>query len=47
MIVQCLEKFWADPIELFAITANRLYQPHRIRAFLDYITKKLPFPSTR
>jgi DNA-binding transcriptional LysR family regulator len=46
MIVQCLEQFWADPIDLFAITANRMYQPHRIRTFLEFITKKLPALST-
>ncbi len=41
-IVQCLEQFWGDPIELFAITANRMHQPPRIRLFLDFIAKKLP-----
>jgi len=45
-IVQCLDQFWADPIDLFAITANRMYQPHRIRTFLEFITKKLPALST-
>jgi DNA-binding transcriptional LysR family regulator len=42
VIVQCLERFWADPIDLFAITANRLHQPHRTRIFLEFIAKKLP-----
>jgi DNA-binding transcriptional LysR family regulator len=41
-IVQCLEPFWCDQIDLFAICANRTYQPPRIRAFLDFITKTLP-----
>jgi DNA-binding transcriptional LysR family regulator len=45
-IVQCLAQFWCDPIDLFAITANRTHQPHRIRAFLDFIAKKLPSIST-
>jgi DNA-binding transcriptional LysR family regulator len=42
VIVQCLEEFWADPIDLFAITANRLHQPHRLRIFLEFIAKHLP-----
>ncbi|MFT4111343.1 LysR family transcriptional regulator [Silvibacterium sp.] len=46
-IVQCLEQFWCDPIDLFAITANRMHQPHRIRLFLDFIAKKLPLRAVR
>jgi DNA-binding transcriptional LysR family regulator len=41
-IVQCLEPFWYDQIDLFAICANRTHQPPRIRAFLDFIAKTLP-----
>jgi DNA-binding transcriptional LysR family regulator len=41
-IVQCLEPFWCDQIDLFAICANRTHQPPRIRAFLDLIAKTLP-----
>jgi DNA-binding transcriptional LysR family regulator len=40
-IVQCLEPFWCDQIDLFAICANRTHQPPRIRAFLDFIAKQL------
>ena len=42
IIVQCLEPFWCDQIDLFAICANRIHQPPRIRAFLDFIAKTLP-----
>ena len=42
VIVQCLKEYWCDRIELFAVTANRTHQPHRIRAFLDFIAVKLP-----
>lgn len=41
-IVQCLEPFWCDEIDLFAISANRTHQPPRIRAFLDFIAANLP-----
>jgi DNA-binding transcriptional LysR family regulator len=41
-IVQCLEPFWYDQIDLFAICANRTHQPPRIRAFLDFTPKTLP-----
>jgi DNA-binding transcriptional LysR family regulator len=41
-IVQCLEPFWCDQIDLFAICANRTHQPPRIRVFLDFIAKALP-----
>lgn len=41
-IVQCLEPFWCDQIDLFAICANRTHQPPRIRAFLEFIAMKLP-----
>jgi DNA-binding transcriptional LysR family regulator len=41
-IVQCLESFWCDEIDLFAICANRTHQPYRVRAFLDFIAAKLP-----
>ena len=42
VIVQCLEPFWCDQIDLFAICANRTHQPPRIRVFLDFIARKLP-----
>ncbi len=41
-IVECLEPFWCDKIDLFAISANRTHQPPRIRTFLDFIAAKLP-----
>jgi DNA-binding transcriptional LysR family regulator len=41
-IVQCLEKYWCDQIDLFAVTTDRTHQPRRIRAFLDFIVAKLP-----
>jgi DNA-binding transcriptional LysR family regulator len=41
-IVQCLEPFWCDQIDLFAICANRRHQPPRIRAFLDFTARTLP-----
>jgi DNA-binding transcriptional LysR family regulator len=42
IIVQCLEPFWCDQIDLFAICANRTHQPPRIRTFLDFIARTLP-----
>lgn len=42
LIVQCLEPFWCDQIDLFAICANRRHQPPRIRAFLDFTATMLP-----
>jgi DNA-binding transcriptional LysR family regulator len=41
-IVQCLDSFWCDQIDLFAICANRQHQPPRIRAFLEFIARTLP-----
>jgi DNA-binding transcriptional LysR family regulator len=41
-IVQCLEPYWCDQIDLFAICANRTHQPPRIRAVLEFIAAKLP-----
>jgi len=41
-IVQCLDSFWCDQIDLFAICANRTHQPSRIRGFLDFIATNLP-----
>jgi DNA-binding transcriptional LysR family regulator len=40
-IVQCLSKFWCDEIDLFAICANRQHLSPRIRAFLDFVAKKI------
>jgi DNA-binding transcriptional LysR family regulator len=40
-IVQCLSEFWCDEIDLFAICANRQHLSPRIRAFLDFIAKKI------
>jgi DNA-binding transcriptional LysR family regulator len=41
-IVECLEDFWCDEIELFAICASRQHLFPRIRVFLDLIAAKLP-----
>jgi DNA-binding transcriptional LysR family regulator len=41
-IVECLQDFWCDQIDLFAICANRLHFFPRIRVFLDYIAATLP-----
>jgi hypothetical protein len=41
-IVQRLEPFWCDHVDLFALCANRTHQPYRIRAFLDSIVTELP-----
>jgi DNA-binding transcriptional LysR family regulator len=41
-IVQCLEAYWCDTIDLFAICASRQNLPPRIRVFLDFIAKQLP-----
>ena len=41
-IVQCLDSFWCDQIDLFAICASRQHQPPRIRAFLEFIARTLP-----
>jgi DNA-binding transcriptional LysR family regulator len=40
-IVQCLSEFWCDEIDLFAICANRQHLAPRIRAFLDFVAKKI------
>jgi DNA-binding transcriptional LysR family regulator len=40
-IVQCLNEFWCDEIDLFAICANRQHLSPRIRAFLDFIAKRI------
>jgi DNA-binding transcriptional LysR family regulator len=40
-IVQCLREFWCDEIDLFAICANRQHLSPRIRAFLDFVAKKI------
>jgi DNA-binding transcriptional LysR family regulator len=40
-IVQCLSEFWCDEIDLFAICANRQHLSPRIRAFLDFVAKKI------
>jgi DNA-binding transcriptional LysR family regulator len=41
-IVQCLEDYWCDAIDLFAICTSRQNLPLRIRAFLDFIAQQLP-----
>jgi DNA-binding transcriptional LysR family regulator len=41
-IVECLEDFWCDEIDLFAICANRQHLSPRIRVFLDYVSATLP-----
>jgi DNA-binding transcriptional LysR family regulator len=40
-IVQCLSEFWCDEIDVFAICANRQHLSPRIRAFLDFVAKKI------
>jgi len=40
-IVQCLTEYWCDEIDLFAICANRQHQSPRIRAFLDFLARKI------
>jgi DNA-binding transcriptional LysR family regulator len=40
-VVQCLSEFWCDEIDLFAICANRQHLSPRIRAFLDFVAKKI------
>ena len=40
-IVQCLSEFGCDEIDLFAICANRQHLSPRIRAFLDFVAKKI------
>jgi DNA-binding transcriptional LysR family regulator len=40
-IVQCLSEFWCDEIDLFAVCANRQHLSPRIRAFLDFVAKKM------
>jgi DNA-binding transcriptional LysR family regulator len=40
-IVQCLSEFWCDEIDLFAICANRHHLSPRVRAFLDFVAKKI------
>jgi hypothetical protein len=34
-IVECLNEFWCDEVDLFAICVNRQYLSPRIRVFLD------------
>jgi DNA-binding transcriptional LysR family regulator len=41
-LIECLQDFWCDQIDLFAICANRRHLSPRIRIFLDYISKTLP-----
>ena len=41
-IVQCLNDYWCDEIDLFAISANRKHLSPRIRVFLDFISARLP-----
>ena len=41
-IVQCLEEYWCDTIDLFAICAIRQNLPARIRVFLDFVALQLP-----
>jgi DNA-binding transcriptional LysR family regulator len=41
-VVQCLGDYWCDEIDLFAISANRKHLSPRTRAFLDYISMRLP-----
>jgi hypothetical protein len=41
-IVDCLNDFWCDEIDLFAICANRQHLFPRIRVFLDHVSATLP-----
>jgi DNA-binding transcriptional LysR family regulator len=41
-VVECLNEFWCDQIDLFAISANRQHLSPRIRVFLDFISANLP-----
>jgi DNA-binding transcriptional LysR family regulator len=41
-IVECLNDFWCDEVDLFAICANRQHLSPRIRVFLDYVAATLP-----
>jgi DNA-binding transcriptional LysR family regulator len=41
-LIECLEDFWSDEIDLFAICANRQHLFPRVRIFLDYISSMLP-----
>jgi DNA-binding transcriptional LysR family regulator len=41
-LIECLEDFWSDEIDLFAICANRQHLFPRVRIFLDYVSSMLP-----
>jgi len=41
-IIECLNDFWCDQIDLFAICASRQHLFPRIRVFLDFISSTLP-----
>ncbi len=41
-IVECLNDFWCDEIDLFALCANRQHLSPRIRVFLDDVSATLP-----
>jgi DNA-binding transcriptional LysR family regulator len=41
-VVPCLNDYWCDEIDLFALCANRLHLSPRIRAFLKFIAVRLP-----
>lgn len=41
-IVPCLNDYWCDEINLFALCANRRHLSPRIRAFLKFIIARLP-----
>jgi DNA-binding transcriptional LysR family regulator len=41
-IVPCLRDYWCDEIDLFALCANRQHLSPRIRAFLKFISARLP-----
>jgi DNA-binding transcriptional LysR family regulator len=41
-IVRCLDDYWCDEINLFALCANRRHLSPRIRAFLKFIVTRLP-----
>lgn len=41
-LVECLQDFWCDQVDLFAISVNRQHLSPRIRMFLDFISATLP-----
>lgn len=38
---ECLQEYWCDKIELYAVFVHRRHLPLRIRSFVDFISKEL------